>query len=201
MSLQLVLASSNQGKIRELQHLLTDFAIELTPQAQFNVPAAEETGLTFVENAIIKARQACEQTELPALADDSGIEVDALNGAPGVFSARYAGLAADPVANRRKLLREMQNIPEPQRTARFQCVLAMLRYPTDPSPIICQASWEGRILLAEQGENGFGYDPLFYVPSHHCSAAELTDAVKNQISHRAKALKQLVSALQELNKP
>ena len=155
---------------------------------------ADETGLSFVENALIKARHACLATGLPAIADDSGIEVDALKGEPGIVSARYAGShgpGAD-IANNAKLLRELEDIAEADRTARFQCVIAYMRHAKDPMPLICQGTWEGRILFSEEGENGFGYDPLFYVPSHNCASAKLDAATKNAISHRGQALTQLL---------
>lgn len=192
---RIVLASNNRGKIREFNELLTDLEIEVHPQGEFGVPEVEETGLTFVENAILKARHASLHTGLPAIADDSGIEVDALNGAPGIYSARYAGVGAGDAANVEKLLEALQEIPEAERTARFQCLLVYMRHGSDPTPIICQGTWEGRILFEPVGENGFGYDPVFHVPTHICSAAELPADVKNALSHRGQALRQLVSRL------
>jgi len=192
---RIVLASNNRGKIREFNELLTDLEIEVHPQGEFGVPEVEETGLTFVENAILKARHASLHTGLPAIADDSGIEVDALNGAPGIYSARYAGAGAGDAANVDKLLEALQEIPEAERTARFQCLLVYMRHGSDPTPIICQGTWEGRILFEPVGENGFGYDPVFHVPTHICSAAELPADVKNALSHRGQALRQLVSRL------
>lgn len=192
---RIVLASNNRGKIREFNELLTDLEIEVHPQGEFGVPEAEETGLTFVENAILKARHASLHTGLPAIADDSGIEVDALNGAPGIYSARYAGAGAGDAANVEKLLEALQEVPEAERTARFQCLLVYMRHGSDPTPIICQGTWEGRILFEPVGENGFGYDPVFHVPTHICSAAELPADVKNALSHRGQALRQLVSRL------
>jgi XTP/dITP diphosphohydrolase len=192
---RIVLASNNRGKIREFNELLTDLEIEVHPQGEFGVPEVEETGLTFVENAILKARHASLHTGLPAIADDSGIEVDALNGAPGIYSARYAGAGAGDAANVEKLLEALQEIPEAERTARFQCLLVYMRHGSDPTPIICQGTWEGRILFEPVGENGFGYDPVFHVPTHICSAAELPADVKNALSHRGQALRQLVSRL------
>ena len=196
----IVLASGNQGKLKEFNQLFaTHFAgqnIRLVSQAEFNVSEAEENGLSFVENAIIKARNACAQTGLPALADDSGIEVDALQGAPGIRSARYAaaedGFGQGDAANNAKLLAALKDVPESQRTARFHCVLVYMRHANDPTPQIFHGSWEGRILTAAEGEHGFGYDPLFYVPEHGCSSASLNAEIKNQLSHRAKALEQLV---------
>lgn len=192
---RIVLASNNRGKIREFNELLTDLEMEVHPQGEFGVPEAEESGLTFVENAILKARHASLHTGLPAIADDSGIEVDALNGAPGIYSARYAGAGAGDAANVEKLLEALQEVPEAERTARFQCLLVYMRHGSDPTPIICQGTWEGRILFEPVGENGFGYDPVFHVPTHLCSAAELPADVKNALSHRGQALRQLVSRL------
>ena len=190
-----VLASGNAGKLRELDKVLAPLDVSLQPQAQFNVPDAEETGLSFVENAIIKARAAAQHTGLPAIADDSGIEVDHLNGAPGIYSARYSG--AGDEANNVLLLQELGEIPEEQRSARFQCVLVYMRHALDPTPLICQASWEGFILFEPRGDNGFGYDPLFYLPEHQCSSAQLDPSIKNRISHRAKASSLLFEALRQ----
>ncbi|WP_321527360.1 XTP/dITP diphosphatase [Sedimenticola selenatireducens] len=192
---KVVLASNNAGKVREINQLLAQQEIQVIPQSQFDTPEAEETGLTFVENAILKARNAARHSGLPAIADDSGIEVDALNGAPGIYSARFAGPACDDQANNEKLLADLQGVADEDRTARFQCVLVYLRHADDPTPIICQGTWEGRILHAAQGENGFGYDPLFLVPQFGCSSAELTPDQKNSLSHRGQALRQLVAAL------
>jgi XTP/dITP diphosphohydrolase len=193
---QIVLASSNQGKVREINQLLADLGLHAHPQSEFGVSDAEETGLTFVENAIIKARNAAHHTGLPAIADDSGIEVDALNGAPGIYSARFAGPGASDRANLEKLLEELQDVPESGRSARFQCLMVYLRHARDPTPIICQGTWEGRILPEPRGDNGFGYDPVFYVATHDCSSAELAADVKNSLSHRGQALQKLVAALQ-----
>ena len=188
-----VLASGNPGKLRELGKILAPLSVTLTSQAEFDVPEVEENGLSFVENAIIKARAACEHTGLPAIADDSGLEVDYLKGAPGIHSARYSG--AGDAANNARLLQELENVPQSQRSARFQCVLVYMRHALDPTPAVCQASWEGRILPAPRGENGFGYDPLFFVPEYQCSSAELTPEVKNRVSHRAKASAALFEAM------
>jgi XTP/dITP diphosphohydrolase len=185
--LDIVLASSNVGKLKEFSALMSDLPITIVPQGDFNVEDAEETGLTFIENAIIKARHAAEKTGHAALADDSGLVVDALDGKPGIYSARFAGPNATAADNINKLLTEMQDIPPSKRSARFVCVLVLFRYPQDPYPFIYQATWEGEILLSPRGANGFGYDPVFWVPNHQCSAAELADTVKNQISHRAQA--------------
>lgn len=202
---KVVLASNNAGKLAELQALLGQSDFEVLPQSHFSVPDIEETGLTFVENAILKARNACSHTGLPAIADDSGIEVDALFGQPGIFSARFASnWQSQPVTdalNNQYLLHKMQEVEATDRSARYQCILVYLRHAADPTPIICHGSWEGRILTEEAGSNGFGYDPLFYVPEYNCSSAELDPAVKNKISHRGKALQQLLLALQQLPRP
>lgn len=192
----IVLASNNAGKVREINQLLEGAGIRVVPQGDFGVPEAEETGLTFVENAILKARNAAQHSGLPAIADDSGIEVDALHGAPGIHSARYAGTGASDADNLIKLLHALDSVPEAQRGARFQCVLVYLRHAADPTPLISQGTWEGRILEAPRGENGFGYDPVFYVPTQGCSAAELDPAVKNGLSHRGQALRHLRRLLQ-----
>lgn len=192
---KIVLASGNAGKLNEFQQLLVDCDIEVIPQSDFSVPEVEETGRTFVENAILKARCASHYSGLPAIADDSGLEVDHLKGAPGIYSARFSGEDATDIRNNQKLLELMQDVPEEQRTARFQCLLVYLRHPDDPTPLICQGTWEGRILFEPQGENGFGYDPLFLVPEHNCASAELPKIVKNQISHRGKAMAQLLEQL------
>lgn len=183
---QLVLASNNAGKLKELQAMLGE-QIEVLPQSRFITEEAEETGLSFVENAIIKARHAARASGLPALADDSGLAVDALGGAPGIYSARYADGQGD-AANNAKLLHALRDVPEQQRGARFICALALVRHADDPVPIICEGAWEGRILLAAQGEHGFGYDPLFLVPELGVSSAELPAEQKNQLSHRARAM-------------
>jgi XTP/dITP diphosphohydrolase len=193
-SQQIVLASGNAGKIREIQALLAGHTI--VPQSAFNVAECEETGITFVENAILKARNAARQSQLPSIADDSGLVVDALDGAPGVFSARYAGVGASDQDNIEKLLRELQGVPDQQRSARFICVMVFMEHAGDPSPVIAQGVWEGRILDQAAGENGFGYDPVFWVPEHNCTSAELTPAVKNSLSHRGKALRDLVTLIQ-----
>jgi XTP/dITP diphosphohydrolase len=191
----IVLASSNAGKLREFNQLLGGMQLEVVPQSQFDVSDAEETGLTFVENAILKARNAAQHTRLPALADDSGLEVDALHGAPGIYSARYAGPDASDTENLEKLLTQLKDVPEAERGARFQCVLVYLRHADDPTPLICQGTWQGRILTAARGANGFGYDPVFFVPTHAVSAAELPAETKNGLSHRGQALCQLLAAL------
>lgn len=191
----LVLATSNTHKVMELQGLLADLPIKIHPQSEFSVPTAAETGLSFAENALLKARQATRFTTLPALADDSGLVVDALQGAPGIYSARYAGVEADDAANRQKLLAAMQDIPAGQRQASFHCVLVYLRHTEDPAPAICHGVWHGNIALTERGQHGFGYDPVFIPQGYECTAAELQPAQKQQLSHRALALKQLRDVL------
>jgi XTP/dITP diphosphohydrolase len=192
---RIVLASNNPGKVREFAQLLAGLHSEVLPQSTFNVPEVEETGLTFVENAILKARNAARHAGLPAIADDSGLEVDALKGAPGIYSARYAGAGASDAANLQKLLADIKDVAEHERGARFQCVLVYMRHALDPTPIICQGTWEGRLLHAPRGAHGFGYDPIFYVPTHQCTSAELPPEVKNQLSHRGQALRRLLAAL------
>jgi len=186
---QIVLASGNPGKIKEIQTILKDHPI--VAQSEFNVEEAEETGSTFVENAIIKARNAALQCNLPAIADDSGLVVDALKGAPGVISARYAGVGASDQDNLLKLLKDLEGIPAEQRTARFVCVIVLMRHANDPLPIIAQGTWEGRILTESVGENGFGYDPVFFVPQYNQTLAQMPAELKNKISHRFKALMKL----------
>jgi XTP/dITP diphosphohydrolase len=191
----IVLASNNAGKVREINELLESEQIRVIPQGRLGVVEAQETGLTFVENAILKARNAAAESGLPAIADDSGIEVDALSGAPGIYSARYARPGASDADNLRKLLEVLAETPPDERTARFQCLMVYMRHAEDPTPAICQGTWEGRILEAPRGENGFGYDPVFFVPGEGCSAAELDPATKNRLSHRGQALSKLVSHL------
>ncbi|MEE8482818.1 MAG: XTP/dITP diphosphatase [Acidiferrobacterales bacterium] len=195
MASQIVFASNNPGKVREIGQLLADHKLEILPQNNFDVPEIEETGLTFVENAILKARNAAHHTGLPAIADDSGLEVDALEGAPGIYSARFAGIGATDEDNLNKLLHELKDVAEEKRTARFQCLLVYMRHENDPTPLICQGTWEGRILFEPSGSGGFGYDPVFYVPEHNCASAELAPAEKNRLSHRGKALQQLLVSL------
>jgi XTP/dITP diphosphohydrolase len=192
-----VLASGNQKKVAELQHLLQPLNINIVPQSQFHIHDADETGLTFVENAILKARHAAQLSGLPALADDSGLEVDALNGQLGIYSARFAGVPSNDANNNRLLLEQMKNVAPENRRARFQCVLVYLRHASDPTPLICQGAWEGSILLAPQGTQGFGYDPLFFVPTHGCSAAEMLPEEKASISHRGQAMRQLLVQLSQ----
>lgn len=196
MKSRIVLATGNKGKVAELSHMLAGLDIEVLPQTDFEVPEIAETGLTFVENAILKARNAAEHTGLPAIADDSGLEVDALKGAPGIHSARFAGADASDADNNAKLLKALLGVADPQRTARFQCLLVYVRHANDPVPLICQGSWQGRILCAPEGGNGFGYDPLFYLEEQGCTSAQLPAELKNQLSHRGKALKLLLAQLQ-----
>ena len=195
---KIVLASNNKGKVREFDEMLSPLNMEVVPQANFNIVDADETGLSFVENAIIKARHASAIAKLPAIADDSGLEVDALNGAPGIYSARYSGEGATDEKNLLKLLEELKNVPGEERTARFQCVLVYMRHAADPTPLIFQGTWDGIISTEPHGENGFGYDPVFYVPTHDCSSAELSAEVKNSLSHRGQALKKLLAAFKKL---
>jgi len=193
-----VLATGNLGKVNELSRLLANQAINILPQSNFNVPEVAETGTTFVENAIIKARHAAKITGLPAIADDSGLEVDYLQGAPGIYSSRYSGDEATDQKNNDKLLNALLNVPDAQRTARFQCVLVYMEHALDPTPIICQGTWEGKITTQPIGEQGFGYDPLFWVEQYQQTSAQLPRDIKNQLSHRGKALKQLVSQFEKI---
>lgn len=195
MTRKIVLASNNPGKLREIQAVLDRQRYPLIAQSELQIGEVAETGTTFVENALIKARHAAQQSGRCALADDSGLEVDALQGAPGVYSARYAGEQACDRSNNEKLLTALKGVPDSERTARFQCVIVYIRYAQDPTPILCQGTWEGHILHEVTGDNGFGYDPLFYVPTHDCSSAQLDPAEKNRISHRAQALQKLMRAL------
>jgi XTP/dITP diphosphohydrolase len=197
----IVLASDNAGKLREIEALIAPAGLHLIPQGQLGIESAEETGLTFVENAILKARHAAQCSGRAAIADDSGIEVDALNGAPGIYSARYAGAESSDQANCEKLLRALAEQPGAARTARFQCVMVYLRHAADPTPLICQGTWEGLILDAPRGQRGFGYDPIFGVPTHGLSGAELEPETKNALSHRGQALRALVASLLERPTP
>ncbi len=192
---KLVLASRNPGKLRELSALLDESRYKIIPQADFNVPEVAETGTTFVENAIIKARHAARYTGLAALADDSGIVIDALNGEPGVHSARYSGSDASDESNNILLVEKIRSVPEAQRSARYQAVIVYMRNAADPSPIICEGSWEGIIVLEAKGSGGFGYDPYFYLPDYGCTSAELSADEKNRISHRGQALRLLLEKL------
>ena len=193
---KIVLASGNPGKLKEFQAIFAKSGINVLPQSQFRIGDAEETGLSFVENAIIKARHAAKLSGLPALADDSGLEVDALHGKPGIYSARFSGENATDASNNEKLLQLMKNVPEAKRTARFHCVLVLMRHAEDPMPMIFHGQWEGRILPEPCGSNGFGYDPLFFAVDQNCSSAQLSGEVKNRVSHRGKAVAKLVKALQ-----
>jgi XTP/dITP diphosphohydrolase len=190
-----VLASENAGKVKEFNILFANTPYLLQPQSDFNIISPPETGLTFIENAIAKARYTAAISGLPTLADDSGLVVDYLNGKPGIYSARYAGEPSNAKANNEKLLEALKNIPHPQRSAHFYCILVLLRHAEDPEPLIAEGRWHGNILPETIGDNGFGYDPIFYVPSHDCSSAELAPEIKNQISHRALAFKQLLTHL------
>ena len=194
---QLVLASGNPGKLRELAAILNDLDYRLSPQAEFDIEEVPETGTTFVENAIIKARHAALHSSLPALADDSGIEVDALDGAPGVYSARFSGPGANDASNNALLIEKLRDLPAESRTARYRAVIVLMRHAADPSPLIAEGSWEGIIQLQPSGKGGFGYDPYFYLPELGCSSAELSAEEKNRISHRGKALQQLKQRLLE----
>lgn len=190
-----VLATGNAGKLREMREILAPWHVAVRALAEFTAGAADETGLTFVENALLKARFASAVAGLPAIADDSGLEVDALRGAPGIHSARYAGPGADDRANNDKLLHELANVPDPDRAARYRCAMVYLRWAEDPAPIVVQAAWEGAIGRTPRGEGGFGYDPLFLVDEGARTAAELTALDKNRRSHRGQALRGLVTAL------
>ena len=196
MNKKIVLATGNKGKVKELAGILLDLDIEVLPQSHFDVTEVAETGSTFVENAIIKARNAAKQTGLPAIADDSGLAVYALGGEPGVYSARYSGDQATDKTNITKLLNVMADIPIGKRQAKFLCVLVYMRHSEDPMPIICQGEWSGEITTEQQGENGFGYDPIFWVKEQNCSSAQLSPEQKNILSHRGKALRLLLVQLQ-----
>jgi XTP/dITP diphosphohydrolase len=195
MARRVVLATGNAGKLKEIREMLAGLDIEVVSQRELDIADAEETGASFVENALIKARHAAMASGLPAIADDSGLEVDALGGEPGIYSARYAGPQATDADNNRKLLDALSHLPPDRKTARFQCLMVYLRHAQDPTPIICQGTWEGRILDAPRGSNGFGYDPLFFVPGQGCASAELPPERKNQLSHRGQALHQLLEKL------
>jgi XTP/dITP diphosphohydrolase len=193
---KVVIATTNPGKMREFSALLADCRLTAIPQTEFACDSPEETGLSFVENAIIKARHAARQTGLPSLADDSGIEVDALNGAPGIYSARYAGAGANDRQNNQKLLQELEGFPLATRTARYHCLIVLMHHAEDPTPVICQGSWEGYIHFQPRGDGGFGYDPVFWLPEKTCTAAQLPISEKNRISHRAQAMQNLKVKLQ-----
>lgn len=193
---KIVLATGNKGKVAELADKLSSLNIDVVAQSEFDVPEVAETGTTFIENAIIKARHAAKITGLPAIADDSGLEVEALGGAPGIYSARFAGVNANDSDNIDKLLAELGD--NPNRTARFWCVLVLMRHADDPTPLICQGVWQGEILTERQGEQGFGYDPVFFSHEMNCSAAMLDKETKNSLSHRGKALSLLLEQLKAL---
>lgn len=199
--MKIVLATGNKGKLAEFQHLLESLPFDILPQSDFEVPEAIEDGLSFVENALIKARHASHLTDLPAIADDSGLEVDALNGAPGIYSSRFSGENATDQQNNLRLLSLLQEVPREQRTARFHCLLVFLRHAEDPTPLICQGTWEGLIGFTQEGDNGFGYDPLFYIPELDRTSAQLGKDEKNCISHRAKAMALLQERLVSLYNP
>ncbi|ARU55031.1 MAG: XTP/dITP diphosphatase [Pseudomonadales bacterium] len=194
---RVVIASSNKGKLNEFNIMLNALDIQVLPQADFDIPEVEETGQSFVENAILKARNACKYSGLPALADDSGLVVDALQGNPGIFSARYAGPNATDQDNIEKLMSALQSVPEEGRSARFHCALVFMLHEKDPTPLVCQGNWEGRIHTRITGNGGFGYDPVFWVEELNCTAAELSAEAKNERSHRGLALKQLKQQIQD----
>jgi XTP/dITP diphosphohydrolase len=192
---KIVLASNNEGKVREINAMLSGHHLQIISQSEFSVPEIEETCFTFVENAILKARNAAKHTGLPAIGDDSGIEIPALNGKPGIYSARYAGVGASDEDNLYKLIDEIRKMPEEKRQARFVCLMVFLRYADDPVPLIAEGIWNGIAVTEPKGKNGFGYDPMFYVPTHQCMSAELPPEVKNSISHRGQALQKLIAQL------
>ncbi|KXO11138.1 Nucleoside 5-triphosphatase RdgB (dHAPTP, dITP, XTP-specific) [Moritella sp. JT01] len=194
---KVVLATGNPGKVREMSALLAEFGLEVLPQSNFNIVEADETGTTFIENAIIKAKHAAALTGLPAIADDSGLAVDALQGVPGIYSARYAGVDASDRDNLLKLLDALKGVPTAQRTARFHCVLVYMTHAEDPTPLVCHGSWDGVITEQPSGEDGFGYDPIFFVESEGCTSAELTKQRKSELSHRGQALTKLLAAMHE----
>ncbi len=196
--MDVILASSNAGKIKELQDMLADLGVVIVPQQSLSIPDIEETGLCFVENAILKARNASLLSGKPAIADDSGLEVDLLDGQPGIYSARFAGEDATDSSNNQKLLDLLGDSPLEKRSARYQCIIVYMRHANDPTPIICQGSWEGHIAFEPRGSEGFGYDPLFYLADHDCHAAEMNKVEKNRLSHRGKATAQLVQQLKKL---
>ncbi|MGB8665823.1 MAG: XTP/dITP diphosphatase [Serratia inhibens] len=192
---KVVLATGNPGKVRELADLLADFGLNVVAQTELGVDSAEETGLTFIENAILKARHAAQITGLPAIADDSGLAVDALGGAPGIYSARYAGVDASDQQNLDKLLVALKDVPQGSRSAQFHCVLVYMRHAEDPTPLVFHGSWAGEIAAESAGAGGFGYDPVFYVPELGRTAAELSRGEKSAVSHRGKALKLMLEAM------
>ncbi|BBB22322.1 nucleoside-triphosphatase [Abyssogena phaseoliformis symbiont OG214] len=194
---KIILASNNQGKIKEFNAMLSSI-YQVVSMQDMQVAEVPETGLTFVENALIKARNASEQSGLPVLADDSGIVIDALGGgSPGIYSARYANCHRDDEANTQKVLTDMKDVPEGERTGRFWCAIVFIKHENDPTPVIIQRSWEGEILRERMGDNGFGYDPIFYLPTRNCTSAELSSVEKNKISHRGRALSALLKTLKK----
>jgi len=197
--MKIVLATSNPGKIEEIKAMTKSLPIEWVLQSDLNIPDAEETGSTFIENAILKARHAAKLSGLPALADDSGLVVDALDGAPGVYSARYAGKEASTEVRNQALLDALKGVKREDRSASYHCVLALMEHEDDAIPLICHGVWEGAILEAPRGSNGFGYDPIFYVPTHRCSAAEMSTKEKNKISHRGQVMEQLMEAFSSVD--
>ena len=200
MKQKIVLSTGNKGKVKEMADVLADFGFEVIAQTDLGIESPEETGLTFVENAILKARYAAEKSGLPAIADDSGLVVDALNGAPGLYSARYAGVDGDEAdaKNREKLLAELADVPTERRQAKFVSTIVLLQHPSDPSPIIAQGECDGQIIYEEKGENGFGYDPIFFIPEKNCYSAELSTEEKNKISHRGKAMAEMREKILEI---
>ena len=197
MSNKIVLASNNQGKVKEISAMLEGQSVSILTQGELSIPEIPETGLSFVENALLKARNAAEHAGLAAIADDSGICVDALNGAPGIYSARYAGVGASDETNLNKLLTELADVPSADRKACFVCVMVYVRHAQDPLPIIAEGIWHGEVTTQASGNNGFGYDPIFYLAEHQCTSAELDVDHKNQISHRAIALKKLIATIKD----
>ena len=193
--MKVVLATSNQGKLREFERLFSNSGLEVQPQSKFNIPDAIEDGLSFVENALIKARHASRLSGLPAIADDSGLEVDHLKGAPGIYSSRFAGDNSTDEENISKLLLALDGIRPSDRSARFQCIIVLIEHANDPTPVIAQGCWEGSVAIQPKGSHGFGYDPIFYLPKFECTSAELEHEVKNRISHRSKAMKELINKL------
>lgn len=192
---QIVFASSNAGKIKEINEIFSQINIEVIPQSEFKVPDVDETGLTFIENAILKARHCAQYTSLPTLADDSGLSIDALKGAPGIYSARYSGIHGDQEGAIDKVLNELENVKKENRGASFHSFLALMQHKNDPTPLMSHGQWHGEILFERQGKGGFGYDPIFYVPTHQCSAAEFLPEIKNKISHRGQAIQKLLLQL------
>ena len=195
---RVVLASNNPGKLKEMAHLLEGLRVDVVPQAEFAIPEAEETGLSFVENAILKARHAAGHAQLPAIADDSGIEVEFLHGAPGIYSARFAGQGASDEQNLQLLIDKVREAGLEHPAARYQCVIVFMQHGSDATPVIAHGTWHGHLVTEPRGSNGFGYDPIFFVPTHGCTSAELEPGEKNRISHRGQAMQDLLQKLAEL---